>query len=230
MKYWRRKECQCGCGGFANPGRGFINGHGNKNRRMSEEIKRKLSLANSGEKHPMYGKHISEETKGKIGASNRGKIRSKEMILKMSLAHIGNTHNEESKRKISISSKNRIFSDASKLKQSISLSGENGPGWIDGRSYGPYGDVFKEKEYKQYILERDEYKCQCPDHNHNKIYHRLDRHHIDFDKTNSHPMNLISLCVACHLQKAHKKEKYHYREIFEEIVRIKYQENNIERR
>lgn len=38
----------------------------NKGKKLTEKHKRKISEANKGEKNPMYGKHHSEETKGKL--------------------------------------------------------------------------------------------------------------------------------------------------------------------
>lgn len=53
---------------------------------LSEETKKKLSEANSGEKHPMYGKPRPEETRKKIGESSKGKHLSKEHKKKISEA------------------------------------------------------------------------------------------------------------------------------------------------
>ncbi len=38
----------------------------------SEEVKRKMSYAKGGEKHPLFGKHPSEETRTKISESHKG--------------------------------------------------------------------------------------------------------------------------------------------------------------
>ena len=42
------------------------------------------SEANSGELHQNYGKHLSEETKKRIGLGNKGKKHSEEWIKKLS--------------------------------------------------------------------------------------------------------------------------------------------------
>lgn len=39
----------------------------------SDESKRKMSIAKKGERHPNYGKHLSDATKEKIGNANRGR-------------------------------------------------------------------------------------------------------------------------------------------------------------
>jgi len=58
------------------------------------------------------------------------------------------------------------------------------------------------KELKNQIRKRDNYNCQnleC-----NKIQKETDRalsvHHIDYDKENLNPDNLISLCINCHMK------------------------------
>ena len=43
----------------------------NKGKRMSDESRRKLSVALSGENHPNYGKHLSEETRRKISEARK---------------------------------------------------------------------------------------------------------------------------------------------------------------
>ena len=48
---------------------------GGKNTLMAEETKRKLSIINSGENHPQYGKHRTNETKNKIMLKNGIKIK-----------------------------------------------------------------------------------------------------------------------------------------------------------
>lgn len=58
---------------------------------------------------------------------------------------------------------------------------------------------------KKIVFERDEFKCQCcgcveDDKKLNKII----VHHIDVDKKNNSPSNLITLCVQCHLS-LHRK-------------------------
>ena len=86
------------------------------------------------------------------------------------------------------------------------LSGENSSGWKGGISKLPYSFDFND-ELKQRIKERDECKCVlCGD------LENLRVHHINYDKMDSHPVNLITLCWTCH---GHTN---HDREIWEEIL------------
>ena len=50
----------------------------------SKESKKKISEARTGEKHPMFGKHLSEESKKKISEANTGKHHSEEHRKKIS--------------------------------------------------------------------------------------------------------------------------------------------------
>ena len=59
---------------------------------FSEEHKRKLSEAKSGEKNPMYGKHFSNEHKRKLSASLKGRTFSEDHKRKLSAANKGENH------------------------------------------------------------------------------------------------------------------------------------------
>lgn len=54
------------------------------------------------------------------------------------------------------------------------------------------------KTFKEQIRRRDEYKCQLCGLPEAECFRRLDIHHIDYDKKNCNPDNLITLCKNCH--------------------------------
>ena len=102
---------------------------------MSDETRRKLSIANSDENNSMYGKHHTEETKERLRQANLGKILSEEHKQKISdtLKGIrcgednpmyGRHHSEQSKRAKSIGSINA----SNKYKEE-----HNGEHWNTGR-------------------------------------------------------------------------------------------------
>lgn len=83
------------------------------------------------------------------------------------------------------------------------FKGENGSGWIDGRSFEKYGLEFN-KGLKRKIRQRDKYTCQecgC-------IRNELCVHHIDYNKQNNSYSNLISLCNSCHTKTNWKREDW----------------------
>lgn len=92
------------------------------------------------------------------------------------------------------------------LWQSINWCGKNAHGWRGGLANGEYCPTWTDKEFKEYILERDEYKCQNPDcWGKAKI---LNIHHINYIKKDCSINNLITLCVSCN-GRANKKREWH---------------------
>lgn len=81
---------------------------GHIGKQLCEEMKLKKSLAMKGEKHPMYGKHHTEEAKKKISEANKGKQLTDETKQKISESmkwcvpwNKGKHHTEETKQKMS---------------------------------------------------------------------------------------------------------------------------------
>jgi hypothetical protein len=111
-----------------------------------------------------------------------------------------------------------IFQKKQREKISISLSGENHPNWKGGISCEPYCEQWKDEEYKESIKERDGYICLNPECNKNS--NRLSIHHIDYNKKNCHPLNLITLCVSCN-SKANTNRKWH-EEWYKAIISKRY--------
>jgi hypothetical protein len=89
-------------------------------------------------------------------------------------------------------------------------SGKNHPNWIGDRSLLERPDEWDEG-LKEQIRERDNHRCQeCFRHQdelrfRNVKFKKLAVHHIDYDKKNCNPMNLISLCDSCHMQTNYKR-------------------------
>lgn len=72
--------------------------------------------------------------------------------------------------------------------------GDKNPNWNGGTARKGYGSGFN-KELKGKIIERDEGICQICQKEDKR---ELSIHHIDYDKENNSPFNLISLCMSCH--------------------------------
>ena len=118
-------------------------------KKISETLKSKIL----GDKHPMFGKHHSEESKRKISEGNKGKTMSEEARKKISEGNKGKTMSEEERKKISESNsgeKHHMFgkhhSEESKRKISESLIGEKNP------MYGKYhSEELKQKRSKKVL-------------------------------------------------------------------------------
>ncbi len=124
-------------------------------------------------KRSRKGRKLSDETKKKIGLANSIALKGKKLP-------------EEVKRKISENSSRYWLG-----KERIDQRGENHHNWQGGKSFESYSLDWTET-LKRSIRERDNYICQlCSQYGH-------EVHHIDYNKKNNSPNNLICLCKKCH--------------------------------
>ncbi len=110
--------------------------------------------------------------------------------------------------------------------RSINYNGENNPSWLGGSSFLPYSPEFNQ-ELKAFIKKRDQYKCQNPDCGvPDKECIQFDVHHINYNKLNSDPINLITLCNSCHTKTLSNRK---YWQSFYEDIQIKRKVHMLER-
>jgi len=95
--------------------------------------------------------------------------------------------------------------------------GKNHPFWKGGIACEPYCEIWIEPEFKQMILERDNYQCQNPDcwGTGNKLM----RHHIDYNKKNCDPSNIITVCNSCNSRANFDRE--YWQKFYKEIIKRK---------
>lgn len=190
------KLCECGCGQSTsiakqtNTKRGwikdqpkrFISGHNSRARKLSDEHKRKIGLANS---ISLLGKKLPEKTRRRMRQSAcrywLNKKLSKEHCEKLCMSH------------------KRFY----KLHPNHQTGSRN-PGWKGGISNLPYAIEFNAK-LKKAIKKRDGNRCViCHEtggegkNQYGTYLNRLDVHHKDADKNNTEMDNLITLCASCH--------------------------------
>ena len=127
-------------------------------------------------------------------AWNKGIPCSKETKEKIRLAKVGKPGKNKGKH--------WKLSKEAKLKISLNKRRENNPNWQGGISYLPYPEDWTDT-LRESIRKRDDYTCQeCGIHQ-DELTGRIKKlsvHHIDYDKNNLNPDNLISLCYVCHLK------------------------------
>lgn len=204
-------------------------GEGLTGKKLTEEHRRRISEALRGRKHTeahrrknseaQKGKRLLEETKKKISDSLKGREivfseehrrKCRELRLLYNKSWKGKYHTEETKRKISTAHRGMkkpwVIPPNNKM--------ENNPNWQGGKSFELYSVNWTET-LKNMIRKRDAYTCRLCGRPQGEIKH--DVHHIDFNKKNCDPMNLITLCHDCHVKTNRKREywiKYFQYKIF----------------
>lgn len=90
------------------------------------------------------------------------------------------------------------------------------PGWMGGKSFEKYGVEFN-LTLKEQVRKRDGNRCQKCFRHESELFRntkngikpcKLYVHHIDYNKKNNKPHNLISLCLPCHAQTGYNREDW----------------------
>lgn len=204
-----------------------------KNRVVSEETRKKISIATSGknnpmygtdrsgERNPMYGKHLSEESKKKMSESKKGTIVSEKTreILSINNSGSGNpmygrNHTEEAKKKISDANKGRLIGELNpffgKHHTEETKSIISAAHWIDGRSYEPYCPKWT-PELRERIRAFFGYECILCGKSENKNNRKLDCHHVEYDKQaccDGKEVHFAALCRSCHTKTNFDRERW----------------------
>lgn len=187
------RYCVCGCGKsfickITSPKR-YIQAHINRGRlgywigkKRSEKTLKKMwegrdkFLAKYGS--PRKGKHHTEEAKQKMSETRKGK-------------GMGSKHTEEFKQKM-----RKLHLGMNNPAYGRMRLGSDSNNWKGGISFDPYPigwtDILKKS-----IRQRDNYKCQLCDKTQKQEGRKLSVHHIDYNKENLDPKNLITLCKVC---------------------------------
>ena len=183
----------------------------NYGKHPNKETRGKNSAAHMGERNPFYGKHHSEKTKQKISVANSGKQRSEEFKQKISIANKGKILSAKTRQKMSVAFRGRIVSKKTREKISEALKGRprpdlrgsNHPNWRGGSS-DPY-PIGWNHHLREMIRERDKFTCVLCGKAQTTQRHPV--HHINYEKDDLRPKNLITLCTTCH-SKTNGDRKY----------------------
>jgi hypothetical protein len=184
-----------------------------------EQIQNLGEYAKKGSTPWMKGKHHTEKSKQLIGSKAKGRKVSEETRKKLSIAGKGRIPTN-----ISSGDKHPRWKGGLPKCQVCGIQlrgykakfctthkniGDTNPNWKGGLSFLPYASQWTET-LKRSIRERDNYICQiCSQYGYVV-------HHIDYDKKNCNPNNLITLCNVCHSQTNGKRE--HWKQYFNNLI------------
>jgi 5-methylcytosine-specific restriction endonuclease McrA len=157
---------------------------------VSDKTREKLRYTKTKE----HNEKISKTLKGRK-VSDESLLKRRKHYLEFGSSLSGRKISDEVRRKISQTLKGNI--SWNKGKECPQFRGVNHPNWKGGTSFEPYS-VDWTKTLKVSIRERDKYICQLCFEQQGDIAH--DVHHIDYNKENCNPSNLITLCHKCHMK------------------------------
>jgi 5-methylcytosine-specific restriction endonuclease McrA len=148
----------------------------------TEEFKKKLSKIHKerGTGKWLLGRHHSEERKRKNSLSHKGILAGDK----------NPTKRPEVRKKISETMK-KNGTTKGKNNPMYGKIKEKSPNWRGGISFEPYSLDWT-NTLRRAIRERDNYICRLCGQYGQFV------HHINYDKKNCNPNNLITLCKRCH--------------------------------
>lgn len=201
--------------------------HGRIGIKLSEKHKEKIKQAN-------LGKIISLETRKRMSKAQSGKTIPPDVRKKISerlkIVQKGHILSTQTKKKISNSLKGHHLSQETKNKISQRTKGINNPNFgnhkLAGKNHWNYKNGASCEQYphgwtnffKEQIRKRDSHQCQICGKLESEMNYRLSVHHIDYDKNNLDPYNLISLCQNCHIKTNYNRE--YWQEFFKQKLGV----------
>jgi len=200
----------------------------NMGRKVSLESIEKTRLANLGKVSPMKGKHHTKEARFKLSIINKGKVsnmkgkhhtlETRKKISEMAIKQFKEKGHPMKGKHLTLEQKIRLkpyqfkkghipYSKGIPLtrerKEQISLqhSKDKCTFWQGGKSFEPYS-IDWTRTLRRSIRERDNYLCMIC------LKYGYDVHHIDYNKKNCNPDNLITLCRGCHMKTNLNRSKW----------------------
>lgn len=177
--------------------------------KITDEIRKKLIESHKGQipwnkglKGYLKGRKITWANKISQGKRNslKSRLASQKAGKLMGLSNKGKKLSEERKRKLH--EHNKKIGNKPPVRR-----GECSHFWKGGVSFELYTLDWTET-LRESIRERDGFMCQeCGVHQ-DELNRRLHIHHIDYDKKNCNPNNLISLCINCHMKTNVDRERW----------------------
>ena len=160
----------------------------------------------AGERNPMYGVHRYGETSPHFGKAHTEETK-KVLSAKKKEFYKTHPHPSKGKRRSDLATRNRlnagktyqqiygVNAEAVKNKIGAAQLGSKSHFWRGGASFQKYTPNFTPR-LKRQIRARDQHSCQICGVT--TLTTREHVHHIDYDKKNTMPENLLLCCNSCH--------------------------------
>jgi len=206
-------KCNCGCGGLVKWNNQhkrwnkYITNHHTKIKPRSNQHRINISLSHGGTgilKNKIsilcYCGCKKITIPGNIyikGHNRKGKEVTSKTKKLLSEQKIGNK-NPSKKSEVRLKISNTLIGKCAKEKHY---------NWQGGISKEPYSQDWSQ-DLKDAIRKRDNYICQICTSKQEDLLTKLDIHHLDYDKENCNPDNLLSLCHSCHMKTNYHREKW----------------------
>jgi len=181
--------------------------------------------AQKEEKNNFFGKHHSNETRIKMKKSRNIGIDNSQFIdNRTNKIYYCTECGNEISRSSGFYGQGRCLSCENKRRHRIGIFnqiGEKSSNWKGGISFEQYPLEWT-KVIREQIRKRDNNQCQICGKLEIELkgrFKKLDVHHKDYDKENSNPKNLISLCKSCHM-KTNFNRKY-WENYFKNLINSK---------
>jgi hypothetical protein len=178
--------CACGCLGMTKPGNKYIRGH----QCIGKTGKVSWSKGLTKETDPRLAQ-MSEDMKGKPGHPMPQEAIE---IIRAKVTEIWKQPGYRENISQSISGINHPFYRNRPGLTPDDFSRDYPLSWTD--------------QFKEAVRERDGHKCKVCSKTEEENGTRLDVHHIDYDRENLDPNNLVSLCKSCHGKTVTHREKW----------------------
>jgi len=171
----------------------------------TKDDKIKISEASKSRKGYWTGKKMLKETKQKMSLAQedfyKNNPNTKRGFQKGHKVRLGMKHNKKTKKRISLKNIGKVLSVETRKRMSAFKQGIPINKWKEFISFEPYATSWTET-LRRAIRERDDYTCQlCSKYG-------IVVHHIDYNKKNNNPNNLITLCKKCHNKTNSNRKKW----------------------
>lgn len=233
--------CQCGCGKqielneyHASHGiPKYYRDHGQiKNKENYDRVKRimnheeeaPLCKCGCGKRIPIKKWHRSAGIPEYIHGHNdngwrEGKSHTEEAKEKNRQKHLGINNSNYGKRGFGVGMYGKHHTKGAREKIGLAQRGEKNKNWRGGPT--KYSNEFTAM-LREDIRDRDIHACQLCYKKESELDRKLDVHHIDYNKKNCDPENLISLCGSCHVKTNNNRE--YWTPFFQNMIKVIYEE------